>query len=74
MITKGLLNNRENGNVSNTIFIYRLSQTDNPKIEKILHSLYEYSYQTGVRWIETGQEREAIPDTIDAKKWYPCLC
>jgi AcrR family transcriptional regulator len=68
MIAKGLFNNSENGNVSNTIFIYLLSQTDNPKIEKILHSLYDYSYHTGVRWIETGQERDAIPDTIDAQK------
>ncbi|MBS4175061.1 TetR/AcrR family transcriptional regulator [Bacillus sp. FJAT-49736] len=69
VIAKSLLNNSGDESVSNTIFIYLLSQTDNPSIEKILNDLYVYSFQTGKRWIEVGQERGVIPLTIDAEKF-----
>ncbi|WP_052947780.1 TetR/AcrR family transcriptional regulator [Aneurinibacillus tyrosinisolvens] len=68
VIATGLLENNSGNNVSNTIFIYLLSQKDNPKIEKILSELYEFSYQTAVAWIEIGQQRGAIPASINAKK------
>jgi AcrR family transcriptional regulator len=68
VIARGLLENKSENNVSNTIFIYLLSQKENPKIEKILSELYEFSYHTAVAWIEIGQQRGAIPTSIDAKK------
>jgi hypothetical protein len=43
-----------------------LSQIDNPKVEAIMHDVYEYTLLTSKRWIEVGQQAGVIPPGIDA--------
>ena len=51
----------------NLIFIYLLSQ-DNEKVKKILQDIFNYTKETGSRWIKMGQENGVIPASIDAEK------
>ncbi|MBT2655616.1 TetR/AcrR family transcriptional regulator [Bacillus sp. ISL-18] len=51
----------------NLIFIYLLSQ-DNEKVKKILQDIFNYTKETGTRWIKMGQENGVIPASIDAEK------
>lgn len=55
-------------NIFNQIFIYLLSQKDKPAINQILTRLEQASLRSSQKWIEFGQENNAIPAQIDAKK------
>jgi len=68
MLAKGMLLNTDNHSVTNKIFTYLLSQSENPKIAQILTNLYEYTQRLSVQWIQTGQKSGAIPANIDADK------
>lgn len=65
-IAKGMADRTDGEDVTNKIFTYLLSQTENPKVADILGDLYRYSYETAVRWIETGQRAGALRAEIDA--------
>ncbi|MDF2718970.1 MAG: hypothetical protein K0R28_5895 [Paenibacillus sp.] len=67
-IAKGMADQTDNEEVSNKIFTYLLSQVDNPKVAAILEDLYDYSFQTASRWIETGQQAGALPREVDAAR------
>lgn len=50
------------------IFIYLLSQNDNPKVAAILGSVYDFSYQMTSQWIEFGKEAGVIPQEVQTEK------
>jgi AcrR family transcriptional regulator len=59
---------RQNANdIGNLIFVYLLSQ-DNDKVKQILNDIFQYSKETGARWIRMGQDNGVIPETIDPIK------
>ncbi|WP_158629984.1 TetR/AcrR family transcriptional regulator [Cohnella sp. AR92] len=68
MIVGRMMINTDNESVTNKIFTYLLSQSENPKIAKILTELYEYTHQLSIQWIQRGQQAGAIPSHIDAVK------
>lgn len=67
-ISEGLQHIQNEKDVTNRIFIYLLSQQENPSIRQMLHDLYEHSIRTSVKWIQTGQSHGVIPEQIDAQK------
>ncbi|MCZ8513023.1 TetR/AcrR family transcriptional regulator [Paenibacillus filicis] len=67
-IAQGMLQNTEKDEVPNKIFIYLLSQVDNPKVANILSELYAYSLRTTQQWIEKGQQYGTLPEQIDGAK------
>lgn len=68
VISQGIKHAQEKNDVTNLIFIYLLSQTDNPAIEQMLKQVYQHGVETGMKWIETGQKNGVIPHHLDAKK------
>ncbi|BBH23562.1 hypothetical protein Back11_49070 [Paenibacillus baekrokdamisoli] len=68
LIAKGMLANTDSQSVTNKIFTYLLSQSDNPKIAAILNNLYHYTLRLSTEWIKIGQTSGAIPPHIDAAK------
>ncbi|GIM45432.1 hypothetical protein DNHGIG_09810 [Collibacillus ludicampi] len=67
-ITEGLRHIHNEKDVSNQIFIYLLSQQENPAIREMLREIYDHSVRTAAIWIETGQKNGVIPDSLDARK------
>lgn len=67
-ITEGIRQSQQKNDVSNQIFIYLLSHKDDPVIDTIVTQMYEHGLANGMKWIETGQEKGAIPAELDAKK------
>ncbi len=68
MIAEAIQRNTDRNAVTNKIFTYLLSQTDNPKIEAMMNELHRFNLELSRRWIETGQQAGAIPREIDAAK------
>lgn len=54
--------------VTDQIFIYLLSHKDKPGIAELLASVFRFSLETSVRWIEIGQRGGAIPSELDAQQ------
>lgn len=50
------------------IYIYLLTQENNPTVAQILNRYYETSIMMSKRWIEVGKEHNVIPEHIDAEK------
>ncbi|UFJ40787.1 TetR/AcrR family transcriptional regulator [Brevibacillus humidisoli] len=67
-IAEGLQHIHDPKDVTNQIFVYLVSQRDNPAIARLLQDLYQLSLQTSVNWIETGQQNGVIPSTLDARR------
>jgi hypothetical protein len=68
-ISSGLFHQAsEAQSITNQIFIYLLSQQDKPEIKEILHSVFEYSIQTSVKWLNTGKAGGAISESVDVNK------
>lgn len=68
VISRELRNMLHENDVSVRIFIYLLSQMDNPDISNRMRDLYENVVSTSVAWIKTGQQCGAIPNHIDPRK------
>ncbi|MBD3920414.1 TetR/AcrR family transcriptional regulator [Paenibacillus sp. PR3] len=68
VIVAGMAKTSSHEDVTNKIFIYLLSQMDNPKVSEIMNSLYDYTLNTSTQWIEIGQQHGVIPPTIDKVK------
>ncbi|BAU27966.1 TetR family transcriptional regulator [Aneurinibacillus soli] len=67
-ITAGLLPQLvDRDHVVNNIFLYLLSQQDNPDVALLLRQIYDRSLAVGTEWIRIGQKYEAIPAEIDAE-------
>lgn len=68
VIAAGMAKTSNHEDVTNKIFIYLLSQMDNPKVSEIMNSVYDYTLSTCTQWIEIGQQHGVIPPTIDKVK------
>ncbi|TDG00603.1 TetR/AcrR family transcriptional regulator [Paenibacillus piri] len=53
---------------ANLIFIYLLSQKDNPAVTNMLNRYYETSIQMTKKWIEVGKRHNVIPGYINEEK------
>jgi len=67
-ITQGMIANTDKNDVGSKIFIYLLSQNENPKIAEMLTDLYNFSLRMATSWLEVGQKAGAIPPEIDASR------
>ncbi|MFC5450809.1 TetR/AcrR family transcriptional regulator [Paenibacillus aestuarii] len=67
-ITQGMIANTDKNDVGSKIFIYLLSQNENPKIAEMLTDLYNFSLRMATSWLEVGQKAGAIPPDIDANR------
>ncbi|MED4727862.1 TetR/AcrR family transcriptional regulator [Aneurinibacillus migulanus] len=66
-ITEGLIPQiTDEKDVSNIVFVYLLSRRDDPHIQEILQRIHRYSLDLAVKWIEVGQQYQAIPEHVDA--------
>ncbi|QTN00966.1 TetR family transcriptional regulator [Sediminibacillus dalangtanensis] len=54
--------------VSNQIFFYLISHQNKAEDQEILEEFQEAFFQHSVKWINAGQNRGPIPDTLDAEK------
>ncbi|RKP51546.1 TetR/AcrR family transcriptional regulator [Cohnella endophytica] len=68
LIAAGIVQTSHPEDVTNKIFIYLLSQMDNPKVSEIMTGVYQYTLSTCTQWIEVGQKFGAIPDTVEKTK------
>ncbi|WEK54795.1 MAG: TetR/AcrR family transcriptional regulator [Candidatus Cohnella colombiensis] len=68
MLTQGMMKNTDSHSVTNKIFTYLISQSENPKVALILTELYDFSLNLSIQWIQIGQKAGAIPAHIDAVK------
>lgn len=65
LIAEGMGRTSNHQDVTNKIFIYLLSQMDNPKVAEIVQQVYDYTLQTCTRWIEIGQMHGVIPSEVN---------
>lgn len=68
MIAQGIIQTSQHEDVTNKIFIYLLSQMENPKVAEIMQGVYQYTLNTCIQWIEIGQKFGAIPATVENEK------
>lgn len=68
LIATGIAKTSHHEDVTNKIFIYLLSQMDNPKVSDIMKGVYQYTLNTCVQWIEVGQQSGVIPPTVEKAK------
>ncbi|UJF32938.1 TetR/AcrR family transcriptional regulator [Paenibacillus hexagrammi] len=68
MLTKNMLAQDEQREITNKIFTYLMSQSDNPKVSEVLTELFNYSVMMSRNWIQAGQEAGAIPQELDATR------
>jgi AcrR family transcriptional regulator len=68
IIAQGMVQTSNHEDVTNKIFIYLLSQMDNPKVSDIMKGVYDYTLSTCIKWIEAGQQASVIPDAVDKAK------
>ncbi|MCY9670056.1 TetR/AcrR family transcriptional regulator [Paenibacillus alginolyticus] len=68
LIATGIAQTSHHEDVTNKIFIYLLSQMDNPKVSDIMKGVYQYTLNTCVQWIEVGQQSGVIPPTVEKVK------
>lgn len=67
-ILKSLPSLQDPYDVTNRIFIYLLSQNDQPEVGKVIRRYYEHTLQLSKQWIETGQKSGVIPLSVNAEK------
>jgi Transcriptional regulator len=68
LIAEGIIRSTNHQDVSNKIFIYLLSQMDNPKIEAMVQNMYQFTLQTCTNWVEVGKLHKVIPAEVDGSK------
>lgn len=54
--------------VSSQIFIYLLSQKENKGIATLLNRFHQFSFDMQMKWLQCGQEADAISPNIDPRK------
>jgi AcrR family transcriptional regulator len=67
-ILKSLPSLQDPYDVTNRIFIYLLSQNDQPEVGKVIRRYYEHTLQLSKQWIVTGQKSGVIPLSVNADK------
>ncbi|MBB6677874.1 TetR/AcrR family transcriptional regulator [Cohnella lubricantis] len=67
LIAEGMQRTSNHQDVTNLIFVYLLSQMDNPKVAEIVQHVYDYTLQTCSQWIEIGKMHGAIPSEVESR-------
>lgn len=67
-IAGGIAQTSHYEDASNKIFVYLLSQMDNPKVSAIMKDVYQFTLDTCTQWIEIGQRHRVIPAGLDKAK------
>jgi AcrR family transcriptional regulator len=67
VIGKNFALRQDHQDAANQIFVYLLSQ-ENEKVTKILHDVYQFGKEKGIKWLRSGQERGVIPSSVDINK------
>jgi AcrR family transcriptional regulator len=68
LIAEGMIRSTSHQDVTNKIFIYLLSQMDNPKVQAMVKEMYEFTLQTCMRWIDIGKMHGVIPAEVEGTK------
>lgn len=68
LIAEGMIRSTSHLDVTNKIFIYLLSQMDNPKVAEMVQEVYGITLQTCTRWIEVGKMHGVIPVEVEGTK------
>jgi len=68
LIASGMAQASRHEHVTNKIFIYLLSQMDNPKVSEIMKNVYDHTLETCTQWIGVGQNSGVIPAAVDKTK------
>lgn len=68
LIAEGMVRATSHQDATNKIFIYLLSQMDNPKVEAMVQETYHYTLQICTGWIDVGKMHGAIPAAVDGAK------
>ncbi|WP_167859446.1 TetR/AcrR family transcriptional regulator [Paenibacillus cymbidii] len=68
LIAESMVRSASHEDVGNKIFLYMLSQTDQPKIAAMVREVYEYTLQTCASWIDVGKMHGAIPAAVDSAR------
>jgi len=67
-IAEGMARASSYENVTNKIFIYLLSQMDQPKVAELVEEIHDYTLRTCSSWIEAGKKAGFIPAESDSAK------
>lgn len=67
-IAEGMASATSYENVTNKIFLYLLSQMDQPKVAEIVEEVHDYSMRTSAEWIEAGKRAGFIPKEADSMR------
>jgi AcrR family transcriptional regulator len=67
-IAESMIRSSGHQDVTNLIFIYLLSQMDNPQVKSIVQEVYAFTLQTCTKWIDVGKMYGAIPAEVDGAK------
>jgi AcrR family transcriptional regulator len=65
LIAEGMVRNTSHEDVTNKIFLYLLSQMDNPAVADTMREVYDFTLHTCMKWIEAGQQHGLIPADAD---------
>lgn len=65
LIAEGMVRNTSHEDVTNKIFLYLLSQMDNPAVAGTVREVYEFTLRTCIKWVEAGQHYGLIPASAD---------
>ncbi|WP_342044383.1 TetR/AcrR family transcriptional regulator [Bacillus sp. OTU530] len=68
LISEGMLQSTNHQDVTNKIFIYLLSQMDNPKVAAMVQDAYKFTLETCTRWIDVGKMHKVIPAEVHSAK------
>lgn len=58
----------DKSDITNQVWMYLLSKTDQPVVEEVLTRYYQHLYSYSTEWIEQGQQHGVISNEIHAKK------
>lgn len=67
-ITKKLPSLQDPQDVTNQIFLYLLTNNDQPAVREIIQSFYQQAVQMSKHWITNGQNAGVIPSSVNADK------
>ncbi|PFA69224.1 TetR family transcriptional regulator [Bacillus sp. AFS015802] len=67
-IAKKLPSLQDPQDVTNQIFLYLLTNNDQPAVREIIQSFYQQAVQMSKHWITNGQDSGVIPSSVNADK------
>ncbi|MNZ33129.1 putative HTH-type transcriptional regulator YfiR [compost metagenome] len=68
IIVNELFGNHDNCKIFRSIFLYLVSQPENPRTQKIISELHDYWLELGSSWISLGQKDGLIDPSLEPKQ------